>query len=222
MDKKTPRALSHDEKNAAAAAFAGKPFNPEWSARARTVYEGIIKALPSPPETAVEESTLVEAAGTPFESIASESVAQPEASAADQPDETSNDGETVPTTIRLEQALASGALIDVTPTAKALGFSFSVTVTKPLWEVGIAPSSTLSPEEQSSRLRDVLMAFRLRLATQQTIAPLIDFPALLAFPPSNVPKPIPLFALIQPDEQNRAMATLLLPNEVAATIIPLN
>jgi len=44
----------------------------------------------------------------------------------------------------------------------------------------------------------------------------------LAFPPSNVPQPIPLFALIQPDEQNRAMVTLLLPNEVAATIIPLN
>lgn len=28
--------------------------------------------------------------------------------------------------------------------------------------------------------------------------------------------------LIQPDEQNRASATLLLPNEVSATIIPMN
>jgi len=223
MDKnQTPRALSHDEKNAADAAFSGRPLNHKWSARARSVYEGIIKALPSTPETAVEGSNLVESTSTPIESIDSESVAQPEASTTDQTDDKSDNGRTVPTKIPFEQALASGALIDVTPTAKELGFSFPVTVTKPLWDVGIAPSQTLTQEEQSGRLRDVLMAFRLRLATQQTISPLIDFPALLAFPPSNVPQPIPLFALIQPDKQNRAMVTLLLPNEVAATIIPLN
>jgi len=221
-NNQAPRALSHDEKNAAAAAFAGRPLNPKWSARARSVYEGIIKALPSRPETAIEDSNLAESTATPIESIDSESVTQPESSTTDQTDDKSGKDGTLPSEIPLEQALASGALIDVTPTAKELGFSFPVTVTKPLWEVGIAPSSTLSPEEQSGRLRDVLMAFRLRLATQQTIAPLIDFPALLAFPPSNVPQPISLFALIQPDEQNRAMATLLLPNEVAATVIPLN
>jgi Family of unknown function (DUF6573) len=221
-NNQTPRVLSHDEKNAADAAFSGRPLNPKWSARARSVYEGIIKALPSTPETAVEDSNLVESTATPIESIDSGSIAQPEPSTMDQTDDKSDNGGTVPTKIPFEQALATGALIDVTPTAKELGFSFPVTVTKPLWEVGIAPSQTLTKEEQSGRLRDVLMAFRLRLATQQTISPLIDFPALLAFPPSNVPQPIPLFALIQPDEQNRAMVTLLLPNEVAATIIPLN
>ncbi|WP_413934068.1 hypothetical protein [Nitrospira sp. BLG_1] len=41
-------------------------------------------------------------------------------------------------------------------------------------------------------------------------------------PSGEVPQPVPLFALIQPDEQNRAVATLLLPNEVSATIIPMN
>jgi hypothetical protein len=66
------------------------------------------------------------------------------------------------------------------------------------------------------------MAFRLRLTAQPTMAPLIDFPALLAFPHGAVPQPVPLFALIQPDEQNRAMATLLLPSEIATTIIPMN
>ena len=54
------------------------------------------------------------------------------------------------------------------------------------------------------------------------LSPLIDFPAMLALPPGEVPQPVPLFALIQPDEQNRAVATLLLPNEVSATIIPMN
>jgi len=40
--------------------------------------------------------------------------------------------------------------------------------------------------------------------------------------PGGVPQPVPLFALIQPGEQNQAMVTLLLPNEVSASIIPMN
>jgi hypothetical protein len=54
------------------------------------------------------------------------------------------------------------------------------------------------------------------------MAPLIDFPALLAFPHGAVPKPVPLFALVQPDEHDQATVTLLLPNEIATTIIPIN
>ena len=41
-----PKALTHDEKKAADAAFAGRPFNEVWSASARAVYDGIVKALP--------------------------------------------------------------------------------------------------------------------------------------------------------------------------------
>jgi hypothetical protein len=66
------------------------------------------------------------------------------------------------------------------------------------------------------------MALRLRLTAQPTTAPLIDFPALLAFPHGTVPQPVALFALVQPDGQNQAMVTLLLPTEVATTIIPMN
>jgi hypothetical protein len=202
-DNQTPRVLSHDEKLAADAAFAGRPFNAKWSARARTVYDGIVKLLPAPPIQ--EESSA---------SRLNESVP----SIKEEPSEL----QSVPTKIPLKQAIETGALIDVTATAKQLGLSFPVTVTKPLWEVGIAPSNTLTKEEQSARLRDILMAFRLRLATQPSISPLIDFPALLALPPGTVPQPVPLFALIQPDEDHRAMVTLLMPNEIATTIIPLN
>ncbi len=113
-------------------------------------------------------------------------------------------------------------MIDVSTVAQKLGLTFPVTVTKPLWEIGIAPSESISDEEKAQRLRDVLMAFRLRIASQTTLSPLIDFPAMLALPPGEVPQPVSLFALIQPDEQNRAVATLLLPNEVSATIIPMN
>jgi hypothetical protein len=204
----TPRALSYDERHAAEAAFAGRPFNPRWSARARAVYDGILNSLPTPVIPQMPEEPLTEETQAPV------------ASHAPQGPQEEKDHET-PTQIPFQQALNAGSLIDVTPTARQVGLSFSVTVTKPLWETGIAAEKT-TEQEQSVRLRDVLMAFRLRLAAQPTTAPLIDFPALLAFPHGGVPQPVPLFALIQPDEHNQAMATLLLPTEIATAIIPTN
>ena len=209
----TPRALSHDERLAAEAAFAGRPFNPRWSARARVVYDGIVKSLPVPLPS--EEK---------FAPLAAD---EPRAPALEDSHPPQNAGQEVdpsfPAQIPLQQALDAGSLIDVTPTAKQVGLSFSVTVTKPLWETGIAAGQA-NEQEQSARLRDVLMAFRLRLAAHPTMAPLIDFPALLAFPHGGVPQPVPLFALVQPDEHNQAqaMVTLLLPTEIATTIIPMN
>lgn len=38
------RPLTYDEQKAADAAFAGKPFNPDWSADAKLVYDGIVDA----------------------------------------------------------------------------------------------------------------------------------------------------------------------------------
>ncbi len=40
-----PRALTHDERKAAEAAFRGEPFNPTWSVAAARVYAGIQLAL---------------------------------------------------------------------------------------------------------------------------------------------------------------------------------
>lgn len=39
--------LTYDEKKAAEAAFQGRPFNPMWSAAARVVYDGIVRAMGS-------------------------------------------------------------------------------------------------------------------------------------------------------------------------------
>lgn len=221
-DKLLPDVLTHDEKKAAEAAFSGRPFNPKWSDRARNVYDGILKVLPAAPDPTDKSSLPPDNKSEQNESVTADTGSEGEHLEADTGRGDSIQQETTPTTIPFKQAIASGALIDVTTTAKQLGFAFPITVTKPLWEVGIAPNDSIGKEEQFHRLRDVLMAFRLRLASHPTVSPLIDFPALLAFPPNDVPQPIPLFALIQPDEQNRAMVTLLLPNEVAAGIIPLN
>ena len=212
QNKENPRALSHDERYAAEAAFAGRPLNPRWSARAKAVYEGIQKSLPTQEisdsivDSALSEEPLA-SMPVPTESLAESAQPSDRSTRAPRP---------------FQQAIDTGALIDVTATAKQLGLSFSVTVTKPLWDTGIAPTNTLTEEERSGRLRDVLMALRLRLTAQPTTAPLIDFPALLAFPHGAIPQPVPLFALVQPDEQHQAMVTLLLPTEVATTIIPMN
>lgn len=223
----TPRTLSHDERKAADAAFAGRPFNPAWSESARKVYDGLILALPTLPDelipaldqTVEHENSSIEAA-SPIP--VTEGIQLELAGKSEETPEVKNPVSAGQVSENRQQAIQAGILIDVTADAKKLGLTFPVTITKPLWEVGIAPLSSMSEEDKSARVRDVLMAFRLRLAGQTTLSPLIDFPAMLAMPPGAVPQPVPLFALIQPDEENRAMATLLLPNEVAATIVPMN
>jgi hypothetical protein len=221
----TPKALTNDEKKAADAAFVGRPFNSSWSASARVIYDGIVNALPKEVVAALPEVEAVlaelEAKLPAVSGVGNKTLvdmdSKQEGTAAD-----STAGPGVPTIRDRQEAIQSGILIDVTPTAKELGLTFPVTITKPLWDIGIVTNQSLPQEEQSGRLRDVLMAFRLRLASLSTISPLIDFPALLAMPPSTVPQPVPLFAIIQPDGGNQANVTLLLPNEVSLTITPSN
>lgn len=224
---RTPRILTHDERKAADAAFAGRPLNPAWSEAAKRVYEGLIHALPTLPD----EPIVGRAENSPSSQVQTESTAAgptAEEPTLEQPATSENALEPVTDVpakqliANRQQAIQAGFLIDVSMDAQKLGLTFPVTVTKPLWEIGIAPTESISDEEKAQRLRDVLMAFRLRIASQTTLSPLIDFPAMLSMPPGEVPQPVPLFALIQPDEQNRASATLLLPNEVSATIIPMN
>jgi hypothetical protein len=225
--KRTPRLLTHDERKAAEAAFSGRPCDPAWSESAQRVYKGLIHALTPLADEAVvtpnQNGGSQEAPPQP--SSALPLVEEPNPFGPTHSDEALEARLDVPTkqliTTR-QQAIQAGLLIDVSTDAQKLGLTFPVTVTKPLWEFGIASGESVSEEEKARRLRDVLMAFRLRIAGQAVLSPLIDFPAMLALPPGGVPQPVPLFALIQPDEQNRAAATLLLPNEVSATIIPMN
>jgi hypothetical protein len=218
----TPKALSYDEKKAADAAFTGRPFNDAWSASARVIYDGIVKALPHidmaiPTPSNVEE--LLEASSVQSEPLQpQEPLAQEQATGQELVEKT-----TMPAAIQdREAAIQAGTLIDVTPTAMELGITFPVTVTRPLWETGIVTNQPLPEEDQTGRLRDILMAFRLRLASLTTVSPLLDFPVLLALPPSRVPQPVPLFALIQPDPTHQANVTLLLPQEVSLSITSLN
>jgi len=226
----TGELLTHDEKKAAEAAFARRPFNPTWSAKARAVYDGIVKALP--PAADIEDDAPLHDHVQDHVSAADPDAPSHSADAGLESSEPGPSQHTEPSSkfessllsggISFAQALENGALIDVTPAAKQLGFSFSVNLTRTLWNTGIAPTETTPQEEQSARLRDVLMALRLRLATHATISPLIDFPALLTLPPNTVPQPVPLFALLQPNGADGMMITVLLPNEVSTSIVPMN
>lgn len=219
-----PKVLTHDEKKAADAAFAGRPFNEAWSASARTIYDGIMKALPrtdfaAPDPTSTGESAeILIAQSEPVQDDSEIPLALEYAGGQELVEQTAQ-----PPAIRdREAAIQAGILIDVTPTALKLGITFPVTMTRPLWEAGIVTNQSLPEEEQTSRLRDILLAFRLRLAGLTTVSPLIDFPVLLALPPSQVPQPVPLFALIQADPTHQANVTLLLPNEISLSITSLN
>ena len=220
----TPKALTHDEKKAADAAFAGRPFNEAWSASARTIYDGIVKALPHTdiaiptPSDAEIPTEASSAQSEPLQAQAQVPLTLEHADGQELVEQTAQP----PAIQDREAAIQAGILIDVTPTALTLGITFPVTITRPLWEVGIVTNQALSEEDQTSRLRDILMAFRLRLAGLTTVSPLIDFPVLLALPPSQIPQPVPLFALIQADPTHQANVTLLLPNEVSLSITSLN
>ena len=222
-NKPPPKALTHDQKKAADAAFSGRPFNEAWSASARAVYDGLMKALPHRDLAAPDHFTLESSVKAP--AIESESLQSLEPLAQEQVglQEGAGEGAVIPSTIRdRDTAIQAGILIDVTSAAQQLGITFPVTMTRPLWEMGIVTNQPLPEEDQTGRLRDILMAFRLRLASLTTVPPLLDFPVLLALPPNRVPQPVPLFALIQPDPTYQANVTLLLSSEVSLSISSLN
>lgn len=208
----TPRILTYDERKAADAAFAGRPFDPVWSEAARAVYDGILAArgLPEPAPTPIAPEQPEAVASEPS---TGESPSSP-VSASERTTQTPSQ------TFSREEAIQAGALIDVTPIAHRMGLRLPVSFSRPLWEIGITATRNVPEEEHERRVRDVLMAFRLKLAASRVASPLVEFPALLAFPPDPTPQACVLFAVAH-QEANAPMAlTFLLPGEISTTGIP--
>jgi hypothetical protein len=216
----SPRLLTHDERKAAEAAFAGRPFDPSWSNAARAVYDGILAArgLPQPPMPAVQPEPAAVATGEPRPSAQpSDSTSLPE------PPPGATDSSAVPPQPQIlsrEDAIQAGALIDVTPIAHKMGIRLPVSFSRLLWEIGITAAHQVSDDELEDRVRDVLMAFRLRLASSRITGPLVEFPALLSFPPDPVPQTCILFALAHQDPNAPMALTFLLPGEISTGILP--
>lgn len=219
------RTLSFDERLAAEAAFSGRPFNPKWSQAARVVYDGILRALGTTP--AVDDGlALMESEPGSADALSAVGAAQepvhlmvtrPPADASAAPDSehdlaaSSEDD----TTLSREQAIEAGGLIEVTPLAKRLGVPYSVGMTRPAWEAVVTASRSIPEAAHEGRVRDILLALRLRLMSGPVNRSVIDFPALLTFPPDSVPQPQLLLAAFHDSPQAPACITLLLPRELS-------
>lgn len=226
----TPRALTHDEKKAAEAAFNGLPFNPDWSESARKVYDGIAAALSARSRTAGETplssrtephgpescnaEVMTRSAAPP---VGQDSPASSPEMAPESQGERSNNVEgQAPTLLTLNraEAIQAGLLVDVTPVAQEVGLYLPVGMSRPLWEIGITASHQLADDQYKRRVRDVLLALRLHLETRELTFPWIEFPALLSFPPDETPQVFALYALAHKAPGVPYSLTLLLPHEL--------
>ena len=213
------RPLTHDERKAAEAAYRGRPFDASWSQAARAVYDGILTARgyavdafgsgrvnrEAAKEFETPETVFMEAMGPVLSSGKS--------------------GEGEPATTRhvpsRQEAIEAGLLIDVTKKAKRIGFHVAVGITKSLWDRSITKSLDLDPHEWDLRVRDMLLAVRLRMAGQGTSEPWVEVPVV--FPSTQGEEPphvFSIYALFHKDPVAEDCVTLVHPNELSSIMRP--
>lgn len=113
-----------------------------------------------------------------------------------------------------QDAIDAGLLVDVTPKAQRIGLNLAVGITKSLWDRSITRAVELDPHEWDLRVRDMLLAVRLRLAGLETPLPWIEVPVL--FPAEHgeaSPQMFPIYALFHKDPVAEDCLTLIHPNE---------
>ena len=119
-----------------------------------------------------------------------------------------------------EEAIEAGYLIDVTPIAESVGLNLPVAMSRLLWEVAITASRSVDEDDCDPRVRHVLMALRLHLAIMRVANPVLEFVALLDFPPESVPELCAFRAIVHEEGNSEAAMILLLPDEVMIGLAP--
>ena len=192
--------LTYDQKKAAEAAFRGNPPDPKWSVAARSIYEGIAQALAEQghPPVAPPEEVELESPHAEAEHVEPAPV------------------DTEAPLLSREEAIQAGILVDVTAVAHAIGLRLPVSMSRPLWDIGITASNQVTHDEYNVRVRDVLLALRLHLESADVTSPWIKFPALLSFPPDSAPQVCSLYAVAHRDPSTPYSLTLLLPHELSS------
>ena len=216
----SPRPLTHDEKKASEAAFRGLPLDENWTASAKSVYEGIIQALGNDPSElpVSKDSSLPELPALIDHREDSSSDDVLELTTPDSVNAQEIPPDLKQFTIRLRrEAIESGILKDVTPLAQSIGLDFCVGMTNPLWEQYITSSPDFTEQHIHTRIRHTLVAVRLRLASLKEPTPLIDVPVLLEFSPEPTPQLCLAFALFHKDPVDGDCLLLIHPGEVFAT-----
>ena len=213
----TSRPLTHDEKKAAEAAFHGRAFNATWSKSALAVYQGMLKAKGYAADAIDSIGADREGAGalegteTGFPEAMSQAV-----SSADVKGEGGEEHASVRHLISRQEAIDAGVLVDVTPKAEQVGFRLAVALTKGLWEQSIMQSVDTDPHERDLRIRDMLLAVRLRLASLDTPMPWIEVPVMFPSTPGDAPPDVfTVYALFHKDPAAGCL-TLIHPKELSS------
>jgi len=219
MDTQQPRALSHDEKKAAEAAYHGKPFHPSWSQSARAVYDGVMKARGFTPEShdySETDEVVGETRGA-AEGLFEEALNSPSSEVENEEYSSQSSEPAAHQITSRQEAIDSGLLIDVSKNAKGVGFNLAVGITKSLWSRSISSVSESEPSEGETRIRDMLLAVRLRLASLETPTPWVEVPVL--FPSQHgesTAKVFPIYALFHKDPVAEECLTLIHPKELSS------
>lgn len=199
------RPLTHDEKKAAEAAYRGRPFDASWSQAARAVYDGILTA----------RGYAVDAFGSGDLNLeAVQEIQSTETVFA----ETIGSARHV---LSRQEAIEAGLLVDVTKKAKRIGFHVAVGITKSLWDRNITKSLDLDPHEWDLRVRDLLLAVRLKMTGSATSGPWVEVPVV--FPSTQGEEPpqvFSIYALFHKDPVAEDCVTLIHPNELSSIMRP--
>ncbi len=211
------RPLTHDENKAAEAAFQGRAFNAAWSKSALAVYEGILKARGYAADAFASPGGDRDVAGTPEgpETVFAEAMSQ--AGSADVKGEGGGASGPVRYMTSRQEAIDAGLLVDVTHKAEQVGFRLAVSLTKSLWDQSIVKSVDHDPYARDLRLRDLLLAVRLRLASLDAPMPWIEVPVLFPSTPGDKPPSMfSVYALFHKDPVAAGCLTLIHPKELSS------
>ena len=213
MNKTRP--LTHDEKKAAEAAYRGRAFDASWSQSARAVYDGILTARGHAVDVfdsgRVDQEAVQE--GESPETVFAETM-DPALLSDEKGESESARVRHVPSR---QEAIKAGLLVDVTKKAQRIGFHVAVGITKSLWDLSITKSLDLDPHEWDLRVRDMLLAVRLRIASLGTAKSWVEVPVV--FPSTQGEEPpnaFSIYALFHKDPVAEDCLTLIHPNELSS------
>jgi hypothetical protein len=129
----------------------------------------------------------------------------------DQTSDTPDDSDLIYAYTRAD-ALADGTLIDVTPTAKEVGFRYPVAVTAAVWHDCVRIPEGVSGQDEVGRLWDVLTmllhASRRARGGESTL-----YFDVLVLNDHTCPKPVRLKAVCGPNDDLSPCVTIMLPEE---------
>ena len=111
------------------------------------------------------------------------------------------------------EAIKAGALIDVSTLGEKVGLTGPISMSRSLWERTVGYSNQTTDDTQQAPLRDLLLAFRLRVAVTGLQTPTIPFLALLVSP-NTPPRVVDAVGIVHQDSEAPYAITLVLPQEL--------